>query len=152
MRYRNIEPLTVRRGRGNLRTSAIGRETRARLFSPGELAAPFEPDMRRAEAPTLVIGEETFSHESAQSEWQQERPVPQMPDMIPVNEPAQDRRRGGRDAYKAGEPSPGRRRYLSDDGAVSRELNVAVPTAANLAQVLNALLEDMARASVVVRK
>jgi hypothetical protein len=152
MRYRNIEPLSVRKGRGNLRTSAIGRETRVRLFSPSELAAPFEPDMRRAVAPTLIVGEETFQHESVQSEWEQDKSAIQMPDVLPVNELAQDRRPGGRDEYVAKGPAPIRRVYTSDDDTVSRELDVSSPTTANLAQVLNALLGDMSREFVVVRK
>ena len=152
MRYRNIEPLAVEKGRGNLRTSAVGRETRVRLFSPSELALPFEPDMRRAVAPTLIVGEETFQHESVQSEWEQDKPTRQMPDTLPVNELAQDRRPGGRDEYAAGGPSPVRRVYASDDDTVSRELDVSSPSTANLAQVLNALLGDMSREFVVVRK
>lgn len=152
MRYRNIEPLSVRKGRGNLRTSAIGREIRVRLFSPSELALPFEPDMRRAVAPTLIVGEETFQHESVQSEWEQDKPTRQMPDTLPVNELAQDHRRGGRNEFAVEGPSPVQRLYESDDSTVSRELDVASPTAANVAQVLNALLGDMSREFVVVRK
>jgi hypothetical protein len=152
MRYRNIEPLSVRKGRGNLRTSAIGRETRVRLFEPSELAKPFEPDMRRAVAPTLIVGDEVFQHEDLPEEWEQERPVPQMPDTLPVNVLAQDRRRGGSDEFGAEGPSPVRRAYTSDDSTVSRELDVSSPSLVNLAQVLNALLTDMSRESVVVRK
>ncbi len=152
MRYRNIEPLSVRKGRRNLRTSAIGRETRVRLFSPSELTAPFEPDMRRAAVPTLIVGEETFQHESVQSGWEQDKPTHQMPDLLPVNELAQDRRRGGRDEYAAEGPSSVRRGYTSDADTVSRDLDVSSPTTANLARVLNALLGDMSRESIVVRK
>lgn len=152
MRYRNIKPLSVRKGRGNLRTSAIGRDTSARLFNPSESASPFEPGMHRAVAPTLVVGEEEFQHESIQSEWRRDKPTVQMPDVIPVNILAQDRRRGGRDEYAAEGPSPMRRLYTSDSSTTSRELDVSSPTVANVAQVLNALLGDMSRESVAVRK
>jgi len=151
MRYRNIEPLAARKGRGNLRTSAIGRDTRTRLFSATESARPFEPDMRRAVAPTLTVGDETFQHEDLQEEWKPDKPVAQMPDTLPVNVLAQDRRPGGRDAYLA-EGTSTRRLYSSDDTDVSRDLDVASPSLANLAEVLNALLMDMAHESVVVRK
>lgn len=157
MRYRNIQPLSVRKGRGNLRTSAVGRDTSARLFSPSELAKPFEPDLSRAEPPTLVVGSdetgwETFQHEDMPKEWKTDKPTAQMPDTLPVNVLAQDRRRGGRDEYAGEGPSSVRRLYASDSGTVSRELDVASPTIANVAQVLNALLGDLSHESVVVRK
>jgi hypothetical protein len=152
MRYRNIEPLSVKRGRGNIRTSAIGRDTRTRLFDPSELASPFEPDMRRAVVPTLTVEDETFPHESARTEQGPKELVAQMPDLVPVNVLAQDHRNGGRDEFTARGPSPVRRAYSSDADTVDRELDVVSPTAANVAQVLNALLGDMSRESVVVRK
>lgn len=152
MRYRNIEPLSVRRGRGNIRTSAIGRDTRTRLFDPSELSSPFEPDMRRAVTPTLTVEDETFEHESAQTEQEPKPLVHQMPDLVPVNVLAQDHRKGGRDEFTAQGPSPVRRVYSSDADTVDRELDVASPTAANVAHVLNALLGDLSRESVVVRK
>jgi hypothetical protein len=151
MRYRNIKPLPTKKGRMNLRTSAIGRDARARLFNPSELAAPFEPNMDRAVAPTLVVGEEMFQHESSQLEWEQEPPIKLVPDVLPVDVLAQDRRRGGQDELENMGPAPIRRLYTADADTVSRELDVSSPTAANVAQVLNALLADMSREFVVVR-
>ncbi|KPL13113.1 hypothetical protein AMJ85_00200 [candidate division BRC1 bacterium SM23_51] len=151
MRYRNIEPLAAKKGRGNLRTSAIGRDTHTRLFSATESARPFEADMRRAVAPTLTVGDETFQHEDMPEEWHPDKPVAQMPDTLPVNVLAQDRRPGGRDAYLAIEGVATRRLYSSDDSTMSRDLDVSSPSLTNLAQVLNALLDDMAHESVVVR-
>ena len=152
MRYRNIEPLAARKGRGNLRTSTLGRDTHSRLFSPSESAAPFEPNMDRAVVPTLVVGEETFQHESVQEDWEQKPPTHMIPDTLPVDELAQDRRRSGRNQLVAEGPAPIRRLYIADAGTVSRVLYISSPTTANVAQVLNALLEDLAREFVVVRK
>lgn len=151
MRYRNIEPLSVRKGRGNLRTSAIGRDTRTRLFSATESARPFEPDLRRAVAPVLTVDDDTFEHEDLPEEWIADKPVAQMPDALPVNVLAQDRRPGGSDEYLA-KGAPAHRIYTANADTVSRALNVTSPTLANLARVLNALLDDMAHESVVVRK
>lgn len=151
MRYRNIKPLSAREGRGNLRTSAIGRDTRTRLFAAIESARPFQPDLRRAVVPTLTIGEETYQHEDLPAEQELEKPTPQMPDILPVNVLAQDRRPGGRDEYLA-EGASMHRLYTADDTDMSRELDVASPSLSNLAEVLNALLTDMAHESVVVRK
>jgi hypothetical protein len=152
MRYRNIKPLETERGRGNLRTSTLGHHARVRLFSPSELAASFEPNMDRAVTPTVAVGEEVFPHESIQSEWEQDPPTIPMPDVLPVDVLAQDRRPGGQDELEGGNAASRRRSYSSDSSTVSRELDVGSPTVANVAQVLNALLSDMAREFVVVRK
>jgi hypothetical protein len=157
MRYRNIEPLSVRKGRGNLRTSAVGRDTSARLFSPSESAKTFEPDLNRAAPPVLMVGRdetkwETFQHEDMPTEWKRDKPIAQMPDTLPVNVLAQDRRRGGTDEYSGSGRTASRRLYTSNDGTTSRELDVSSPTLANAVQVLNALLADMSRESIVVRK
>lgn len=151
MRYRNLEPLAVRKGRGNLRTSAIGQDTRSKLLRSRESAALFEADMSRATTPVVTDGEETFPHESAREDREAAGPRAKLQDLAPVNIPAQDGRPGGRDAYRGGGGAPRVRLYSSDSDTVSRELDVSSPTAANVAQVLNALLSDMARESVVVR-
>lgn len=142
----------MRRGRGNIRTSAIGRDTRTRLFDPSELASPFEPDMRRAVVPTLTVEDETFEHESVLPEQEPKKLVSQMPDLVPVNILAQDHRPGGTNEFTARGPLLVRRVYSSDADTVDRELDVASPSLANLAQVFNALLGDLSRESVVVRK
>jgi hypothetical protein len=155
MRFRNIK---TEGGdfAGNKRPALLGRHVRSRLFVPMDNAKMFEqaplgekfPNLRTVGDDGEVVDTPLRPQGPEIAEWDLPEPLPAMPDTRPPENHPMDVRVGGTDRPDASSIAA-TGRYTVTGTTVSRALNVTAPTAANCAQVLNALLSDLRSRGIV---
>lgn len=149
MRYRNVQSQGNDFG-GNKRPALLGRDVRSRLFVPMDNARLFEQAPLGDKYPTLrTTGESgesvdmpTQPRSEDTVEWELPRPIASMPDTRPPDNEPMDVRIGGKDRPDLA-AARSRSTYTVTGTSTTRALNVTSPTAANVAQALNALLADL---------
>jgi len=152
MRFRNIKPRSS--VTGNVRTSLLGRDVRSRLFVPLDSGPLFAvPDLGEKPNVLRVVGEDGKEEPVIQPDpvqWELEDPVPALHDALPPIGSPVDVRPGGTDRPESLKIPPARR-FTVTGSTTSHALNVTGATAANCAQVLSALIQDLQRRNLVTR-
>lgn len=159
MRFRNI-PSKGNDFAGNKHPAFLGRHVRSRLFVEMDKGRLFRqvplgdkyPNLRTIGDKGQVVDTPIQPRNEDVAEWDADPidPIPSMPDTRPPENFPMDVREGGVDRPAVGKIDPASR-YTITGTTTTRSLNVSVPTAANVAQALSALLADLQARGIVTK-